>query len=77
MEAVKISGLCFDYPGKPVLRDINLALTAGSFTAVLGPNGCGKTTLLKNISGYLKPVSGQVTVLGTPIQKLTQKKGRK
>ncbi len=77
MEAVKISGLCFDYPGKPVLRDINLALTAGSFTAVLGPNGCGKTTLLKNISGYLKPVSGQVTVLGTPIQKLTQKERAK
>jgi iron complex transport system ATP-binding protein len=73
MEAIKISGLCYDYPGKPVLKDIDLALSAGSFTAVLGPNGCGKTTLLKNISGYLKPQRGQVVVLGTPIQKLSQR----
>ncbi|MGI6703694.1 MAG: ABC transporter ATP-binding protein [Clostridia bacterium] len=73
MEAIKISGLCYDYPGKPVLKDINLSLSAGSFTAVLGPNGCGKTTLLKNISGYLNPGRGQVLVLGTPIQKLAQR----
>lgn len=62
MEAIKISGLCYDYPGKPVLRDINLVLAAGSFTAVLGPNGCGKTTLIKLIMGLLQPDKGSVAI---------------
>jgi iron complex transport system ATP-binding protein len=73
MEAIRIIDLYYDYPGKPVLKDINLTLSAGSFTAVLGPNGCGKTTLLKNISGYLKPGRGQVLVLDTPIRQLAQR----
>lgn len=70
MEGIKIEDLCYDYPEKPVLKDINLNLRKGGFTAILGPNGCGKTTLLKNISGYLKPREGRVSVLGTPIQQL-------
>lgn len=70
MEAIGINNLYYDYPGKPVLRNINLNLCRGSFTAVLGPNGCGKTTLLKTISGYLKPHKGRVMVLGASIKQL-------
>ncbi len=77
MEGVKIKDLYYDYPEKPVLKNINLNLGRGSFTAVLGPNGCGKTTLLKNISGYLKPRKGQVSVLGTSIQQLSPRERAK
>ena len=35
------------YPGHPVLEDVNLAFQAGKITALIGPNGCGKTTLLR------------------------------
>lgn len=70
MDAIKINGLSYSYNGKPVLNSIDLSLPEGSFTAVLGPNGCGKTTLLKNISGYLKPRNGEVEVLSIPIRRL-------
>jgi len=71
VDAIKVSGLSFDYPGKPVLKGINLTLSEGSFTAVLGPNGCGKTTLLKNISGYLKPRWGKIRVLNKSVSGLS------
>lgn len=70
MKAIRINHLSFSYPNKPVLKEISLSLPRGSFTAVLGPNGCGKTTLLKNISGYLKPRHGEVLVLDNPVQRL-------
>jgi len=48
----------------PALSDVSLAVARGSFTGLLGPNGCGKTTLLKLMSGVLRPVSGSVTLEG-------------
>jgi iron complex transport system ATP-binding protein len=48
-EIISISNLNFGYTTIPVLKDINLKLEKGSFTAILGANGCGKTTLLKAI----------------------------
>ena len=39
------------YPGRPVLEDVNLAFQAGKITALIGPNGCGKSSLLKVIMG--------------------------
>lgn len=48
------------YGGKQVLSDISLDISADDFTGVIGPNGGGKTTLLKLILGLLKPASGKV-----------------
>jgi iron complex transport system ATP-binding protein len=77
MDAISVKNLSFSYSDKPVLHDINLKIGRGSFTALLGPNGCGKTTLIKNISGYLKPQSGDVMVLDKPIRKLDIKERAK
>lgn len=48
-----------------ILQGINLQVNAGEFIGIIGPNGGGKTTLLKLILGFLKPTQGKVTVFGT------------
>ncbi|MEW5990250.1 MAG: metal ABC transporter ATP-binding protein [Chloroflexota bacterium] len=52
------------YEDRPVLDDVDLQLPAGSLTAVVGPNGGGKSTLLKLIAGLLDPWGGTISVLG-------------
>jgi len=52
------------YEDRPVLEDVDLRLPAGSLTAVVGPNGGGKSTLLKLIAGLLEPWGGTISVLG-------------
>ncbi|HCS98873.1 MAG TPA: ABC transporter ATP-binding protein, partial [Enterococcus faecalis] len=50
----------------PILKDISLVFPTGSKTCILGPNGCGKTTLLKTIAG-LVPYSGSVLIDGQEV----------
>jgi len=64
--AIEISDLWFSYGGAPVLEQVNLTLPAGDFLAVLGPNGGGKSTLLKLLLGLAQPGGGSVRVLGQP-----------
>lgn len=52
---------------KPVLKDLNLSIPAGKIIGLLGPNGCGKSTLIKLICGLLQPDSGEITVDGLPV----------
>jgi ABC-type cobalamin/Fe3+-siderophores transport system ATPase subunit len=52
------------YPERAVLRGLSIAIAAGELVAILGPNGCGKTTLLRVASGVLAPASGRVLVGG-------------
>jgi zinc transport system ATP-binding protein len=56
----EIKDLCFSYSGKEVLHNVDLVVKQGDFIAVVGPNGGGKTTLLKLIVGLLKPTRGAV-----------------
>lgn len=51
--------------------DISLSLGDGGMLAVIGPNGCGKTTLFNLITGYLKPTSGQVVFDGVDVHSLS------
>lgn len=60
------------YGKKPVLNDISFSIEQGKITGLLGPNGCGKTTILKLISGLIQPNSGSITVDG--IQRSIQTK---
>jgi zinc transport system ATP-binding protein len=61
---VELKNVYFSYNGVPVLSDINLDIMERDIMAVIGPNGGGKTTLLKIILGLLKPSKGKVLVLG-------------
>ena len=62
--AIDVRGIRFSYNGRAVLEDVNLALAPGEFTALIGPNGGGKTTLLKLLLGLLPPDSGTIRILG-------------
>jgi energy-coupling factor transport system ATP-binding protein len=63
--AVEISNLSFSYEGaESCLEGVNLTIFDNDFAAVVGRNGCGKTTLLKIVTGLLRPVSGEVFVRG-------------
>jgi zinc transport system ATP-binding protein len=66
---VKINDVSFAYNGQDVLEDVALDIQPEDFVAMIGPNGGGKTTLLKLILGLLKPKKGSIRVLGEPAEK--------
>jgi iron complex transport system ATP-binding protein len=57
---LKVDGLSFSYRERPVLQKIDLDVKKGEIVGILGPNGCGKTTLLKLLNRNLHPESGRV-----------------
>ncbi len=69
-EIIKVEHLQYTYPGVDdtpgvrVFEDMNLAVEAGTFVAVLGSNGCGKSTLAKHFNSILLPCGGKVWVCG-------------
>lgn len=62
--AVKTTHLDFSYEKALVLEDINLSIEENSFVALIGPNGGGKSTLLKIMMGLIKPNRGLVEIFG-------------
>ncbi|WP_297488226.1 ABC transporter ATP-binding protein [uncultured Cetobacterium sp.] len=60
--AIKVNNLKFSYGEKETLKGVNVHIKKGKFTGILGPNGCGKSTFLKNVLGYLKSNSGNVKI---------------
>jgi ATP-binding cassette subfamily F protein 3 len=66
-EVLELSGVTVGYPGVPLLRGLDLFLRRGDRLGVVGPNGCGKTTLLKVLLHELAPLAGRVR-LGTSVE---------
>ena len=71
MNVVEIEHLCYTYPGadKPTLQDVDLTIEKGDFLAIVGNNGCGKSTLCKTLNGLIPQFitgefSGRVKVCG-------------
>lgn len=64
---VRVVGVSVRRGTTHILRDVNCAIPAGRCTAILGPNGCGKTTLTRTMTGQMFLTRGQVTVLGQTI----------
>jgi len=61
---IELSNINFTYNHVPILENITLQVDQTDFLGIIGPNGGGKTTLLKIILGLLKPTSGKITVFG-------------
>jgi len=64
---IEVKNLTTGYDGQIVLEDINLTVHQSDFIGLIGPNGGGKTTLLKVLLGLLKPISGEVRIMGGSI----------
>ncbi|WP_353661603.1 ABC transporter ATP-binding protein [Hydrogenimonas sp. SS33] len=67
--AIEVASVTFAYDGEPVLENVSFTVEPNDFLAVIGPNGGGKSTLLKIIMGILQPQKGSVAIFGKPPQK--------
>ena len=67
---VKIRGLRFSRGARLIFDGVDMDIFPGKITAIMGPSGTGKTTLLKLIGGQLKPERGTVEVFGRPVHRL-------
>ena len=67
--AVSCSEVSFAYGRHTVLEGVDFSIASGDFVSVVGPNGGGKTTLLKLILGLYKAQSGRISVFGKPVKK--------
>lgn len=61
-----VRGLTRAYGRHVIVQDVSFTVAAGSMLALLGPNGCGKSTTLKVLSGAIQPTAGGFTVAGSP-----------
>ncbi|WP_448523268.1 ABC transporter ATP-binding protein [Pseudothermotoga sp.] len=68
---LRVKNLTTGYDGVPVVFDVSLEINEAEFVAIVGSNGAGKTTILRTISGLLKPISGEIEFEGKQIHKLT------
>jgi len=66
---IEMYNITFAYPGasRPVFQDFNFQLLPEQHVGLIGPNGCGKTTLLHLIMGLLKPQAGRIVIFGQEV----------
>ncbi|MBN1815241.1 MAG: ABC transporter ATP-binding protein [Anaerolineae bacterium] len=69
---VEVQAASFAYGSRPVFRGLDLSLAAGEIVSLLGPNGCGKTTLLRCVAGLLPPGEGKILLDGKELTTLDE-----
>jgi zinc transport system ATP-binding protein len=72
---IRFQDVAFSFDNRPVLRDVSFDIDQKAFLAVIGPNGGGKTTLLKLLLGLIKPDQGSIHVFGQPPDKIAHRIG--
>lgn len=73
--AILLENVTFGYDASPIIRDATVSIPPGDFACIVGPNGGGKTTLLKLMLGLLRPQRGTVRVLGRPPDQVRRRIG--
>ncbi len=73
MTALGVSGLVCGYGEKTILQGISFEIKLGEFVGIVGANGCGKTTLLRALSGIIKIKSGEISVYGKNLKELSRR----
>ena len=69
---IEVTDLSFSYGHHQILKDVNLEIHKGDYVGMVGPNGGGKTTLIKVILGLLKADKGEVKIFGVPVSKFRE-----
>lgn len=64
---IEVNGLTAGYGGQSILQGVSLTVPASAVTVILGPNGCGKTTLLRVLARQIRPTGGAVRLDGRPL----------
>jgi len=64
---LEVKKICVSYLGVPVIRDVSFRVQEGQMVSIVGSNGAGKSTILKTISGLLRPLSGEIIFQGKRI----------
>lgn len=77
MKILEVKNLSFSYGDKKVLDNISFNIDYGEKVIIIGPNGCGKTTLLRIISGYLKADAGEILLEGKNLDEYKAKEKAK
>ena len=72
MNAVEVRNLALHYGKTLVLRDVSLSVARGEFVVIIGPNGTGKTSLLKALAGLVKTI-GDIDILGRPLNSYSRR----
>jgi iron complex transport system ATP-binding protein len=70
---LEVRDLCAGYDGKEVVHGVGFDVGRGEFVCIIGANGCGKTTVLKNLLGLIKPLSGSVLIEGKDTKSLSER----
>ena len=73
MASVQLSDVSFGYGERALFSKLTLELAEGKVTSIIGPNGCGKSSLLKLASGICKPWKGSISVMGRDVSVLSSK----
>ena len=71
--SLRLAGATVAYAERPVLEELDFAVPAGVFTAVIGPNGCGKSTMLRTLARTLRPRAGGALLDGRPLERWRSK----
>lgn len=66
---IELTNVCFSYNSDEVIKDVSLEIHKGDYVGIIGPNGGGKSTLMKLMLGLLHPKDGSVKLFDTPLQK--------
>ena len=69
---IELKNISFSYYGKKILDNISLEIREGEFCGIIGPNGCGKTTLIRLLSRMTSPDSGEITLNGRPYSDISR-----
>ncbi len=69
----EVDRLCAGYGKTEIVHDVSFTALKGEFVCIIGPNGCGKTTMLKSMLGLIKPFSGSVSLDGVNTTELTER----
>lgn len=74
MEIIKAEGIHVSYRDKEVISDLNVGIKKGTVVSIIGPNGSGKTTILKVLSKNIKPDKGRIFLDDRDISTIRAKK---